>query len=58
MAAATVEVRSGGGVLQVYLGDKSVRLAGPARMVGEVMVDRDALRGFVAERAEDVVAAL
>ena len=58
MAAATLDVRSGGGVLQVRLGDGSVRLAGPSRMVGDVMVDRDVLAGLVAERTKDVVAAL
>jgi diaminopimelate epimerase len=58
MTSPTVEVRSGGGVLQVRFAGDSVMLKGPARMVGEVMVDLDVLGGLVAERSGEVVAVL
>lgn len=58
IAADAVDVRSGGGILRVRFTDSSVMLAGPARMVGEVMVDLDVLRGLVAERSGDVVSVL
>ena len=53
-----VEVRSGGGVLRVKLGSASVTLSGPARMIGELTVDGTLLSALVAERREEVVAAL
>ncbi len=58
MTSQTVQVRSGGGALQVRFADASVMLKGPARMVGEVMVDLDVLGGLVAERSGEVVAVL
>ncbi len=58
MASDTVEVRSGGGVLRVRFEPESVILGGPVRMVGDVLVDLEVLRGLVAERDEEVVAAL
>lgn len=53
-----VEVRSGGGALRVKLGAKSATLCGPARLIGEVTVDSWSLSGLVAERRDEVVAAL
>ena len=58
LASETVDVRSSGGVLRVRIGPTNVMLAGPARMVGAVMVDLEVLRGLVAERSEEVVAVL
>jgi len=58
MTSTTVDVRSGGGILQVRFASDSVRLKGPARMVGEVMMDLDVLGGLVAERSGEVVAVL
>jgi diaminopimelate epimerase len=58
MTSPTVEVRSGGGVLHVRFAGDSVMLKGPARMVGEVMVDLDVLGGLVSERSGEVVAVL
>ncbi len=42
----------------MQLAQSTVTLAGPARMVGEVTVGLDVLRGLVADRSEEVVAAL
>lgn len=53
-----IEVRSGGGALRVKLGPRSATLCGPARLVGEFTVKRDLLSGLVAERRDEVVAAL
>ncbi|MGO9343911.1 MAG: diaminopimelate epimerase [Acidimicrobiales bacterium] len=58
MTSPTVDVRSGGGILQVRFANDIVMLKGPARMVGEVMVDLDVLGGLVAERSGEVVAVL
>jgi diaminopimelate epimerase len=53
-----VEVRSGGGALRVKLGLKSVTLCGPARLIGHFTIDRGLLSALVAERRDEVVAAL
>ncbi len=52
------EVRSGGGALRVKLGPGSATLCGPARMIGELTVERGLLSALVAERRDEVVAAL
>lgn len=53
-----IEVRSGGGALRVKLGPAGATLSGPARMIGELTVDTVLLSALVAERREEVVAAL
>ena len=53
-----VDVRTPGGALQVKLGPGGATLCGPARMIGELTVDGHLLSGLVAERREEVVAAL
>jgi diaminopimelate epimerase len=50
LASATVEVASGGGILVVRLGQGKATLAGPARMVGEVIVELAVLAELVADR--------
>jgi diaminopimelate epimerase len=52
-----IEVKSGGGALRVKLGPGGVTLCGPARMIGELTVDRVLLSALVDERREEVVAA-
>jgi len=44
-----VEVRTSGGSLRVRVGEASVTLSGPTRLVGEVVVDLTLLRGLVSE---------
>jgi diaminopimelate epimerase len=53
-----VEVRSGGGALVVRLGEGGATLCGPTRMIGEFTVSAETLYGLVAERGDEVVAAL
>lgn len=53
-----VEVRTAGGALQVKLGPGGATLCGPTRMIGELTVDSHLLSGLVAERRDEVVAAL
>ena len=53
-----IEVRSGGGALRVKLGPEGATLCGPTRVIGEVTVEVGVLSGLVAERRDEVVAAL
>jgi diaminopimelate epimerase len=53
-----VDVRTPGGALQVKIGSGGAMLCGPARMIGELTVDSHLLSGLVAERRDEVVAAL
>jgi diaminopimelate epimerase len=53
-----VDVSTPGGALQVKLGPAGATLCGPARMIGELTVESHLLSGLVAERRDEVVAAL
>lgn len=53
-----VDVRAPGGALQVKLAPSGATLCGPARMIGELTVESHLLSGLVAERRDEVVAAL